>query len=151
GATFSPTGTAIALAGATQGAFVTVTPDHAVEVFWFNGSVLQMRKSTDQGVSFGPTVTGFSGPVGGTNGDLGLSGLRQGTSTFSGFRSSEFPHAAVNPVSGNIYVTFDNKGAGTDKADIFLTQSTDGGATWGVPIKVNDDATTTDQWQPTLA
>src|SRR5262249_24903111 len=33
----------------------------------------------------------------------------------------------------------------------FVVQSTDGGATWGAPVRVNDDATTTDQWQPTLA
>jgi hypothetical protein len=152
GNTFGPNGgTAIALAGATQGAFVTVAPDHSVEVFWFNGSVIQMRKSVDQGVTFGPTVTVVSGLIGGVNGDLGLTGIRNGTVTPAGFRSSEFPHAAVNPVSGNIYVTFANKGAGTDKADVFLTQSTDGGATWSVPIKVNDDVTTTDQWQPTIA
>jgi hypothetical protein len=152
GNTFGPSGgTSIALAGATQGAFVTVTPDHAVEVFWFNGTVIQMRKSTDQGLTFGPTITVASGLVGGTNGDLGLTGIRQGTSTASGFRSSEFPHAAVNPISGNIYVTYANKGAGTDKADVFLVQSTDGGLTWSAPLKVNDDATTTDQWMPTLA
>src|SRR5262249_47951772 len=39
----------------------------------------------------------------------------------------------------------------TDKADIYVVQSTDGGATWSAPLRVNDDATTTDQWQPTLA
>lgn len=38
-----------------------------------------------------------------------------------------------------------------DKADIFFTQSTDGGATWSDPLRVNDDATTHDQWQPVLA
>ena len=38
-----------------------------------------------------------------------------------------------------------------DKADVFLTQSTDGGATWSAPVKINDDVTTTDQWSPTLA
>src|SRR5262245_49115568 len=110
-----------------------------------------MRKSTDQGLTFGAPVTVASGLVGGVNGDLGLTGIRQGTSTPAGFRSNEFPHAAVNPVNGNIYVTFANNPPGVDKADIFVAQSTDGGATWGTPIRVNDDATTTDQWQPTLA
>ena len=32
-----------------------------------------------------------------------------------------------------------------------MVQSTDGGATWGAPVKVNDDCTTTDQWMPTIA
>jgi hypothetical protein len=29
--------------------------------------------------------------------------------------------------------------------------STDGGTTWGPRIKINDDVTTNDQWQPTIA
>jgi len=45
--------------------------DHAVYVWWYAGSTLQMRKSTDQGLTFGPAVTAASGLVGGTNGDLG--------------------------------------------------------------------------------
>src|SRR5262249_59904515 len=87
----------------------------------------------------------------GTNGDLGLVGQNNGQNFNSSIRSNEFPHAAVNPVTGAIYVTYNNKGAGTDKADIFFVQSTNGGATWSAPVKVNDDATTTDQWQPTIA
>jgi hypothetical protein len=110
-----------------------------------------MRKSTDQGVTFGAPVTVATGLIGGTNGDLGLVGQNNGESFNRNIRSSEFPHAAVNPVTGAIYVTYNNKGAGTDKADIFFVQSTNGGATWSAPVKVNDDATTTDQWQPTIA
>src|SRR5215471_1176064 len=150
GATFGPNLGTLIVTG-SQGAFVAVGPDHSIYVFWYAGTTVQMRKSTDQGLTFGAPVTVASGLIGGTNGDLGLSGIRQGTTTASGFRSSEFPHAAVNPVNGNIYATFANKPAGADKADVFVTQSTDGGATWGAPIRVNDDVTTTDQWQPTLA
>src|SRR5215813_13217313 len=150
GVTFGPSGGALITPG-SQGAFVAVGPDHSVYAFWYAGATVQMRKSTDQGLTFGAPVTVASGLIGGTNGDLGLSGIRQGTTTPAGFRSSEFPHAAVNPVNGNVYATFANKPAGADKADVFLVQSTDGGATWGGPVRVNDDATTTDQWQPTLA
>ncbi len=150
GSTFGPSGGTLITPGA-QGAFVAVGPDHSVYTFWFAGATIQMRKSTDQGLTFGPPVIVASGLVGGVNGDLALTGIRQGTVTPAGFRSSEFPHAAVNPANGNIYVTFANNPAGVDKADIFVTQSTDGGATWGAPVRVNDDVTTTDQWQPTLA
>ncbi|QEC54591.1 choice-of-anchor D domain-containing protein [Flavisolibacter ginsenosidimutans] len=156
GLTFGPSGGTLIASGAAgnvQGAYVVIAPDHAVYAFYFDQVTKQIkvRKSTDQGITFGATVVVASGLIGGTNGDLGLTGIRQGTSTPSGFRSSEFPHAAVNPVSGNLYVIYDNKGAGADKADVFLSQSTDGGATWSAPLKVNDDATTTDQWQPTIA
>ena len=82
---------------------------------------------------------------------FGLTGIRQGTTVPASFRSNEFPHAAVNPITGDIYVTYNNKPAGVDKGDIFLVQSTDGGVTWGAPLRINDDTTTTDQWQPTLA
>jgi len=150
GDTFGPSGGTLIVSG-SQGAFVAVGPDHSIYVFWYAGTTLQMRKSIDQGLTFGAPVIVASGLVGGTNGDLALTGIRQGTTTQAGFRSSEFPHAAVNPVTGNVYVTFANNPAGVDKADIFVTQSTDGGATWGPPVRVNDDTTTTDQWQPTLA
>jgi hypothetical protein len=150
GNTFAPNGGTLIVPG-SQGAFVAVGPDHAVYAFWYAGATLQVRKSVDQGLTFGPAVTVASGLIGGTNGDLGLTGIRQGTVTASGFRSNEFPHVAVNPVSGAIYVTYNNKGQGTDKADVLLVESTDGGATWSVPVRVNDDATTTDQWMPTIA
>jgi len=150
GSTFGPNlGTQIV--SGSDGAYAAVGPDHSVYAFWYAGTTLQMRKSTDTGLTFGPAVTVASGLVGGTNGDLGLTGLRQGTATFSGFRSNEFPHAAVNPISGNLYVTYNNNPAGVDKADVVVVQSTDGGATWSAPVRVNDDVTTTDQWQPTIA
>ncbi|HEX5081206.1 MAG TPA: PxKF domain-containing protein [Blastocatellia bacterium] len=150
GDTFGPSGGTLITSGA-QGAFVAVGPDHSIYVFWYAGTTIQMRKSTDQGLTFGPPVAAASGLVGGTNGDLGLTGIRQGTTTAAGFRSSEFPHAVVSPTTGTIYAVFANNPPTVDKADIFVVQSTDGGATWSAPLRVNDDTTTTDQWQPTLA
>ena len=150
GVTFGPSGGTLITTG-NQGAFVAVGPNHEVYVFWYAADSIQMRKSTDQGVTFGAPVTVASGLLGGINGDLTLTGLRQGTSTYAYFRSNEFPHAAINPVTGDIYVTFANRGTGADQADAFLVQSTDGGATFGTPVRINDDATTTDQWFPTLA
>src|SRR5437763_1377493 len=63
--------------------------------------------------------------------------------------TNAFPQAVVT--ANGIYVAFDDKGTATgDKADIFFAKSTDGGSTWS-KVKVNDDATTRDQWQPALA
>lgn len=152
GATFGPTGGTLITTG-SQGAYVTVGPDHAVYAFWYVGSTIQMRKSVDQGVTFSPAVTVATFQVaGGVNGDLGLTGIRNGTTVASGFRSNRFPHAAVNPVTGDIYVTYNDRPvAGTDKANIYVVQSTNGGTSWSAPVQVNDDGTNTDQWQPTLA
>jgi hypothetical protein len=149
GVTFGPSGgTLIASAGASnvQGAYVTVGPDHAVYVFFFDQrsspQAIRMRRSNDQGLTFGATVTVATLATTGVNGDLGLGG---------GFRTNTFPQAVINPDNGNVYVVFNDKPAGADKADIFFTQSTNSGATWSAPVRVNDDSGTNDQWQPTLA
>ena len=152
GATFGPTN-GVQIVSGMQGAFVAVGPDHSVYAFWYNGTTIKMRKSTDQGVTFAAAVDVVTGlavsPEG--NGGLSLTGLRQGTASYSGFRSNSFPHAAVNPVSGDIYVTFNDNPAGSDKGDIYLVTSTDGGATWSARIQINDDGTMADNWQPTIA
>jgi hypothetical protein len=69
------------------------------------------------------------------------------------FRTNAFPMVAVNPAnSQDLYVVYDDVGkASGDKADIYFTQSSNGGTSWSTPIKVNDDTTTHDQWQPALA
>ncbi len=148
-------GVPIAVAGsngkfAGHGTYVTVGPDHAVYVFWWDftkGSDILMSKSSDQGQTFGDSiiVTGTKTHAG--NGDLGLTGSSGRT-----FRTNAFPQSAVNPVTGDIYVVYDDQADGSaDKADIFFTGSTDGGKHWSQPLRVNDDATTNDQWQPALA
>jgi len=148
GVTFLPSGGTLIASGAAnnvQGAYVTVGPDHAVYVFFFDQSSpqrIRMRRSNDRGLTFGAAVTVATLATTGVNGNLGLGG---------GFRTNAFPQAVVNPVDGNIYVVFNDKPAGVDKADIFFTQSTNFGATWSAPVRVNDDSGTNDQWQPTLA
>jgi hypothetical protein len=159
GASFGPDGgTLIASGGGgnVQGAYVTVGADHSVNVFYFDemGPVerIMLRRSTDYGVTFGaPIVVASLGTSSGSNGDLGLTGQRSGTTTLDAIRSNAFPAAAVNPATGELYVTFADNPAGSDRADVFLATSGDGGQTWSTPMRVNDDATTNDQWQPTLA
>jgi hypothetical protein len=135
--------------GGSQGGYVTVGPDHSVYVFYFSSGSsdkILMRKSTDQGVTFGSAVTVATLTTTGTNGDLGLT--VSGTNS-SAIRTNAFPQAAVT--ANGIYVTFNDQGsAAGDKADVFFAKSTDGGATW-TTTKLNDDSTTRDQWQPALA
>lgn len=151
GANFEPNGGTPIVVG-MQGAFVTVNPDHSVQAWWYDGPSIKVRKSTDEGVNFGPpvTVVTFTNS-GGINGDLSLGGVLNGTNTVEHFRTNRFPHVAVNPVTGNIYVAYNDQGTEAgDHADIFLVQSTDGGANWSAPIRVNDDATIADQWFPNV-
>jgi hypothetical protein len=134
--------------GNVQGAWVTVGADHAVYVFWLDQSagagtrlIVRVRKSTDGGITFGPPITVQTLLGTGTNGDLG----------FGQFRTNSFVQAVASPVQANVlYVAYNDNPAGADRGDIYLTQSSDGGTTWSVPLRVNDDPTTRDQWQPSL-
>jgi hypothetical protein len=142
-----------------EGPNVTVGPDHAVYVSWWNANnfsktaanpQIMMRKSVDQGVTFGDPV-----PVTGLrtyyySGDLLLT-----DSGGHNFTTNAFPQAAVNPVTGDIYVAFDDWGNGSwqgkDMGNVYFTQSSDGGQHWSKPVQVNDDQTNNDQWFPALA
>ena len=135
--------------GNVQGAWVTVGPDHAVYAFYYQddnvtglNARIMMRKSTDQGQTFGNPVMVTNLRVTGVNGDLGLVG---------GFRSNAFPQAVVNPATGDLYMVFDDKGGGNRRADVFFTLSSNGGTTWTTPVRVNDNTTNTSAWQPALA
>lgn len=148
GTTWTPSkGTQITTGASTQGAFVTVGTDHAVYVFWFatvdEVNVIRMKKSTNGGVTFGSTVEVATLASTTPAGDLELNG---------GFRSNSFPQAVVNPITGDIYVVFNDVGiAEDDSADAYFTQSTDGGTSWSAPQQLNDDPTTTDQFFPAIA
>ena len=152
GATFSPSPAVLIKAGSpanVQGAWVTVGPDHAVYVFWYDQNFtprqIRVRKSTDLGFTFGPE-TGVATLVGtATNGGLGLNG---------GFRSNSFPQALVNPTDASqIYMVYNDVTAvvGGDRGNIYFRQSGDGGATWSAAVKLNSDATTRDQFFPAIA
>ena len=138
-----------------QDAFAAVGPDHAVYVFWLDQSagfgtpnIIKMRKSTNFGGTFGPPVTIQTLHTTGVNGGLALNG---------GFRSNAFAQMVVNPANANqLYLVYNDCnstpcGSASDHGDIFLSGSTDGGATWTAAVKVNDDATTNDQFMPTVA
>lgn len=140
-----PLGTLV-MTGCGQGSYVAVGPDHSVYVFWWDCNQTPRRvmvaKSIDQGLTFGAPVRVATLLGTGVNGRLPLNG---------GFRSNSFPHAAVNPLTGNLYAVFNDNPVGDDRGDIYFAQSTDGGATWGTPIRVNDDGATLDQFMPTVA
>jgi hypothetical protein len=150
GVTWGPSGgtTVGPLAHTVQGSYVTVGPDHTVYVFYLDGNnpsqqKIMMSKSTDLGNTFSSATTVVTLKTTGSNGDLGLIG---------GFRTNAFPHVAINKVTGAIYVAYNDRGqVSGDKSDVYFTQSTNNGSTWSAPIKVNDDATTTEQYQPDIA
>ena len=134
------------VANQSQGCFVAVAPDHSVYVAYFRGNApnqIFIRRSTDGGVTFGTEHLVATLNTTSVNGGLNLNG---------GLRTNSFPHMAVNPVSGAIVVVYndDDVPGNADNGDIFYARSTNLGATWSAPVKVNDDGPR-DQFTPTTS
>jgi len=130
-----------------------VGPNGEVYVVGLDTGDVLVTKSTDGGLSFGPPVPVASvTPIG---------HFDSATEKYCGnvlngsLRASSSPRIAVDksggPNNGTVYVVFSGHGAGADEADVYLTRSTDGGATWSTPSRLNDDATANDQWLPFVA
>jgi hypothetical protein len=54
---------------------------------------------------------------------------------------------STGPTRGNVYMLCSVDPAGTDPLDVMFARSTDGGATWSAPIKVNDEPPGANAWQ----
>jgi hypothetical protein len=151
--------------GAT-GSQIVVGDDGTLYVAWehFPAAVpnneIRLRKSSDGGASFGPTVlVANTIPVGGNQGRQFLQGI---------IRIVEFPSLALDrspgPSHGTLYVAWNDGSFATipdpialggvySFSDALLVKSTDGGASFGTPTRVNRGATTdfTDQYMPAVA
>jgi hypothetical protein len=138
--------------------WVTVAPNHYVYVVYY-GSLSSMPfvgmvKSINQGGTFSAPaqIQALHMPflVGTYNGDLGLEGQgTDGGATPVGLYAS--PQIVANPMTGALYVSYVDATMGADKSNIYFTHSEDGGTTWSMPVQVNDDTTTHDQFLPAIA
>ena len=50
-----------------------------------------------------------------------------------------------------VHLVYAQDGAGADAGDVYYIRSTNSGATFGAPFKLNSDATTRPQWQPNIS
>jgi hypothetical protein len=144
-----------------QGSQVLVGKNGEVYVAWqdspsFDRTRLLIATSTNNGTSFGTPVE--ISPVT----PIGYSGSLKG-----GFRVNQFPSLAVNRTTGELYVTWNDgrtnnvpSGFGTNYnySDIFFSRSTNQGATWSTPVRVNNNSEPTgstpagkDQFFPGIA
>ena len=104
-------------------------------------------RSTDGGLTFTNTYTGpgFAGP--------GVNAVGYFACMFTdggGFWRHEGwgEPAAFNGVVSLVYT---QHGTGSDAGDVYYIRSTDMGATFGAPFKLNSDSTTRPQWQANLS
>jgi hypothetical protein len=137
---------------------IIVAPNRYVQVVYYSQVAMQpsvnLATSRNQGQSFDPEVKVaplhvpfLSGDV---YGELGINGSSPdgGVVPVHMFGS---PQIAANPLSGNLYVVFADSTQGADTANIYFTHSEDTGKTWSIPVQVNDDQTTNDQFLPAVA
>jgi hypothetical protein len=145
-----------------QGTQVEAGPGGDVDVAWeqytdfFSDRDLRIARSTDGGASFGrPVVVTDVTPVGDAR-------VLQGR--FRDFL--DLQGLAVDRSSGTIYVSFQDGRNRTKPdpfafcgatpkycfGDVFVTSSTDRGATWSLPVRVNNDPITlgVDQFMPAV-
>lgn len=76
-------------------------------------------------------------------------------------RTNSWPVMTVNQQNGDIYIVWTNRGVpcgtlnpsgcNSGDPDIYMIKSSDKGDSWSSPIRVNQDATTRDQWFPWIA
>jgi len=136
-----------------QGAYVAVGANGGVQggsVYFAakNGSSIIVNRSTDGGATFLPQVVATTYQSGGT--------ICSGRYTFKNcIRISDFPTMAADnsytSTRGNVYIVYSRNPGTADVSDINLVRSTDYGISWSTPVRVNDDATTTDQVLPAIS
>lgn len=136
-----------------QGAYVAVGPNGNIQggsVYFAatQGGGMYINRSTDGGATFSPQVIAAV---------INPPGVQcAGRYTVKNcIRNNEFPRMAADnsftSTRGNVYVVFAANPTGPDNADIFLIKSTNNGVNWTSPLRVNDDATITDQWMPSVS
>ena len=114
-----------------EGAVPAIGPGGEVYLSWAGPWGIMFDKSTDGGVTWGSDVY-VADQAGGW--DYNISGI---------YRANGMPVTACDrsssPYHGSIYVQWSDQRHGSLGTDIFFARSTDGGATWGSTIQVNDD------------
>jgi Neuraminidase (sialidase) len=116
----------------TEGAVPAVGPNGEIFVSWAYDEKIYFDRSIDQGVTWMSKDIHVADQPGGW--DQQIPGLG---------RANGLPitlcDLSQGPHRGKIYINWSDQSAGTDNTDIWMASSEDGGSTWSVPIKVNDD------------
>jgi hypothetical protein len=133
-------------AGDVQGSVPAVGPDGTVYVVYGRGVYARGGRATQEVVVSRTGGTSFTNAV-------TIAGFRSIPYLLpnSTFRSSSMPGFAVSPASGTLFVAWATYDSGD--ADIAVARSADGGRTWQVTGRLNDDpvGNGVDQLQPQVA
>ena len=132
--------------GANPGPNIVVNKNGTVFVVWNTSGGAVLKYSNDGGATWSASpivVSSYTQP--------GTQNPTSGRYCVKGnIRTNGHPQVAVDltdgPYKNYLYCQYATNPPGPDIADIFVVRSTDNGLTWGTPVRINDDATMTDQW-----
>jgi hypothetical protein len=111
--------------GAAEGFDGTVGPDGTLYAIWSEDNDILLTSSSDGGKSFS-----VARPI------IHTAPIMFAVETLE--RANGFPQIAVDPQSRKLYVTWSDYRNGD--LDVFCSTSSDGGKTWGDPVRVNTDS-----------
>ncbi len=127
---------------------IAVDANGKVYLAWNSTGGTNVRTSTDGGTTWSTEVVADSHSQPGH-----AYGGRQCVQ--NNIRVNGMPHIAIDNTTGShagyVYDVYPTNPPGPDEADVYCAHSTDGGATWSTAVRVNDDATTTQQWMPDVS
>jgi len=110
-----------------------------------NPSVIYVARSTDDAQTFGPLVA-VATPTPIPTPGFPNTRFRDGI-------TESFAASPTHP--GHLYLAYENWDTARGQMDVLFTQSVDAGATWSIPVTVNDNVDAsgapTDQFQPEVA
>ena len=116
----------------TEGAVPCVGPEGQIYAAWAGPAGIVFDRSYDQGDTWLANDIFVSDFPGGW--DYSIPGI---------YRANGLPVTTCDtsggPYNGTIYINWTDQRNGVDDTDVWLVKSTDGGNTWSLPIRVNDD------------
>jgi hypothetical protein len=122
-----------------EGAVPAFGPDGALHVVWARGDSLWLNQSLDGGKNWQAQERSIAAIYGGWDREV------PGIGRANGMPVTEVD-CSDGIYRGRIYVNWTDLRNGEGDSDVFLCHSSDGGASWSEPVRVNDDETATDQF-----
>lgn len=128
----SKAGDCLDMDNTVEGAVPAVGPEGEIYVSWAGPDGLIFTKSNDGGVTWPVTNLVIGDIPGGW--DFAVPGI---------YRANGMPITCCDlsngPYHGNIYINWSDQRNGEDDTDIWFIRSSDGGANWTAPKRVNND------------
>jgi hypothetical protein len=157
GINYTQLGTGLSAGTNVTGCSVAVSPSGNVYAAWWDGGLsgglpanrIRFRRSTDMGVSFGTEVELGSAMLAPDEDCCNATPGIHSPALNGRLRSFPFANLATDPLApNNVYLVWNTYTSGS--SEVFFRRSTNGGAFWDLPVRLNDTVTN-DQFMPRIA